>query len=244
MIIFKILKVILEVILFLVVFMFVATAIYGLFYYHTQKDMKLENVKIKKNRTYCEIGDPETAKAGFIFYPGGKVGFDSYNELLSKIAKEGYFCVVMGMPVNLAVLHPSRADKFLKKYKELYPNIENWYIGGHSLGGTIACKHAVARPNTYKGVVFLAAYPDKNDDMNGTGMKVLSMYGSKDNVFNMGRYTEYHHNFPEDFEEIIIEGANHGQFGNYGFQKGDNEADISHEEQIGFTAKKIVEFMN
>ncbi len=243
MIVLKILKVIFEVLLFLVALMLAATTVYGLDYYPTQKGMKLEDVKINKGKTFYEFGDPKTAKAGFIFYPGGKVGFDSYNELLSKIAKEGYFVAVMGMPVNLAVLHPGRADKFMKKYRKLYPNIENWYIGGHSLGGTIACKLAVKRPGTYKGVVFLAAYPDKPDDMNGTGMKALSMFGSVDNVFNRGRYSEFHGNFPEDFEEIEIPGANHGQFGHYGFQEGDNEAEISHEEQITIVAKKIAEFM-
>ena len=46
-----------------------------------------------------------------------------------------------------------------------------------------------------------------------------------------------------DVEEHIIEGGNHCQFGSYGFQKGDNEATVSHEQQIATTVGLIVDFI-
>ena len=41
----------------------------------------------------------------------------------------------------------------------------------------------------------------------------------------------------------MIEGGNHCQFGSYGFQKGDNEASISHEEQMYKTVETVVSFI-
>lgn len=43
---------------------------------------------------------------------------------------------------------------------------------------------------------------------------------------------------------IEIEGGNHGNFGSYGKQSGDNESKISGEEQINQAIKYTVELMN
>lgn len=220
--------------------MLTITSIYGLDFYHAEEHMDYaKGVKIKRSFGYMEYGDPEKCDKGFIFYPGGKVGLNAYGELLTRIAKNNIFCVVTGMPVNLAVLNPNAADKYIKKYKQLYPNIDTWYIGGHSLGGTIACKHAVNRPGVYDGVVFLAAYPDKNDDMNGTDMSALSIYGSMDSVMDREAYKNNYHNFKSDMREIVIDGGNHGNFGTYGFQNGDHTSLLNRIEQIDITARAI-----
>lgn len=221
------------------------TSIYGLDFYHAEEHMDYaRGVKIKRNFGYMEYGDPEFAKVGFMFYPGGKVGLNVYGELMTRIASKGYFCVVCGMPVNLAILNPNAADKYIKMYKEKYPEITTWYIGGHSLGGLVACKHAINRPGVYEGVVFLASHPDKDDDMNKTDLRALSIYGSIDSVLNRERYEANYDNFKKGMREIVIDGGNHGNFGTYGFQNGDHTSRIDRIEQINITAKAIVEFMN
>lgn len=220
------------------------TSLYGLNFYHAEKVMKYaKGVRIKRNFGYMEYGDGDTCEIGFIFYPGGKVGLNAYGELLTRVAQKDIFCVVCGMPVNLAVLNPNSADKYIKKYAKKFPNIKKWYIGGHSLGGTIACKHAVNRPGVYEGVVFLAAHPDKNDDMNKTDMRALSIYGSLDSVLSRERYSKYHDNFKMDMDEIVIEGGNHGNFGAYGFQNGDHTSTIDKYVQIDKTAEYIADFI-
>ena len=47
----------------------------------------------------------------------------------------------------------------------------------------------------------------------------------------MENYQKYYSNFPEDVIEEIIEGGNHANYGHYGAQDGDGEADITREEQ-------------
>ena len=222
----------------------VISSIYALDFYRAEDHMDYAaGVRIKRNFGYIEYGDPEYASVAFLFYPGGKVGLNAYGELMTRIASKGIFCVACGMPLNLAVLNTDAADKYVKKYSELYPNIKTWYIGGHSLGGTIACKHAIKRTNIYEGVVFLAAFPDKDDDMNGTGLRALSIYGSIDSVMNRAHYNEYGKNFPHDMREVVIEGGNHGNFGTYGFQNGDHTSMIPRTDQINIAAKAIVDFL-
>ncbi len=219
------------------------TSIYGLDFYHADERMDYaRGVRIKRGFGYMEYGDPDKTDVGILFYPGGKVGLNAYGELLTRVAEKNIFCVVCGMPVNLAILAPNEADKHFKKYSEKYPNIKTWYIGGHSLGGLCACKNAGKRPYRYKGVFFLAAHPDKNDNMNGTGMKALSIYGSIDSVLNRERYEKNRGNFPEDLTEVVIEGGNHGGFGSYGFQNGDHTTKIDKISQIDQTADAISKF--
>ncbi|NTW91111.1 MAG: carboxymethylenebutenolidase, partial [Erysipelotrichaceae bacterium] len=65
---------------------------------------------------------------GFIFYPGGKVESLAYLVLLDSIRNEGINVYLVKMPFNLAVFNINAADKIIEKY----PNIKQWYIGGHS----------------------------------------------------------------------------------------------------------------
>ena len=85
-------------------------------------------------------------KAGFVFYPGGRVEFTSYAPLLKKCAEEGILCVVVEMPYNLAFLGFNKGANI----PSLFPEVKNWYIGGHSLGGTMAANCAANNSNIFK----------------------------------------------------------------------------------------------
>ena len=49
--------------------------------------------------------------------------------------------------------------------------------------------------------------------------------------------------FPSNYEELVIEGGNHSQFGLYGKQQGDGTANISFSEQQDIIINKIVDFV-
>ena len=51
------------------------------------------------------------------------------------------------------------------------------------------------------------------------------------------------HLLPETAKHVIIEGGNHAQFGDYGWQDGDMEAKISMEEQLDITAAEMIDFI-
>ena len=179
-------------------------------------------------------------KAGFLYYPGGKVDCDAYAPLLSECASEGILCVIVKMPFNLAVFGINKGLDVL----EILPyDVDNWYIGGHSLGGSMAANCAANHPGMFNGIIFLASY----SSIDVSDYRVLSIYGSEDEVMEHRNYEKYKKNFPNEYSknliEIIIDGGNHSGFGMYGTQKGDGIATISNVDQIKITADSIIDFI-
>ena len=181
---------------------------------------------------------PEDAETGLIFYPGGKVEYTAYAPLMCALADHGVLCVLVRMPLNLAVLNVNAANSI----PEQYPQIKHWYIGGHSLGGSMAASHAAKNASAYDGLVLLASY--STADFSTYGMPVISIYGSEDGVLNMEKYAEYRRNLPAAFEEHIIEGGCHAGFGSYGPQDGDGVPTMTGEEQIAETVRLLTAFFN
>ena len=180
---------------------------------------------------------PESAQTGLVFYPGGKVEHTAYVPLMEALAAQGVLCVLIEMPFRLAVFDVNAADGV----QEEFPQIERWYIGGHSLGGSMAAAYLEEHENAFDGLFLLGSY--STADLSGTGLSVLSVYGSKDGVMNRDKYAECVKNLPTDFTEVVIEGGNHAQFGVYGMQSGDDAAKITNEAQILQTALEFASFV-
>ena len=162
---------------------------------------------------------PDTPTAGLIFYPGGKVENTAYAPLLHKLADKGILCVLVKMPCNLAVLDMNAADGIL----EDFPEVNSWYIGGHSLGGA------------------MAAY--STADLTGSRLRVYSTYGSEDGVLNREKYETDRSNLPANTTEVVIDGGCHAGFGRYGPQAGDGTPTISGEDQQQQTADALAAWM-
>ena len=184
------------------------------------------------------VFNPENATKGFIFYPGGKVEYTAYQPLMNACAKQGILCILVEMPFNLAVLDVNAADGF----QQMYPEIEEWYIGGHSLGGSMAASYLINHIDDFEGLILLGSY--STADLSKTELDVLSVYGSEDLIMNRVKYDENKSNLPNDFIEVIIDGGCHAYFGMYGEQEGDGKPSISNMEQIFLTAEEISRIMN
>lgn len=176
---------------------------------------------------------PEEVCAGLIFYPGGKVEYTAYAPLMHALAENGFLCILPHMRFNLAVLDVNAADG----YRELFPEVERWYLGGHSLGGSMAAVYAAKHTEEYEGLILLAAY--STVDLTESGLAVVSVYGECDQVLNREKYEKYRSRLPEDFSEFVIAGGCHSYFGSYGMQKGDGTPAITAEEQIATTVDYI-----
>lgn len=179
------------------------------------------------------VFEPENAVAGLIFYPGGKVEHTAYIPLMAACAKEGILCVIVEMPFRLAVLDKNAADGI----REDFPNVKNWYIGGHSLGGSMAASYLKKNAEGFDGLILLGAYATA--DLSETELQVLSIYGSEDGVMNREKYEKYKGNLPDDLIEVELIGGCHAYFGAYGEQKGDGTPILSQQEQISLTAEQI-----
>jgi hypothetical protein len=216
-----------------------ACAFYVNDYYRADMDAMVGVVQSKERYESQTLEDgtdifkPENAKVGFIFYPGGKVEYTSYIPLMDALARKGVMCVLLKMPFNLAVLDVDGAEGI----QEMYPEIENWYIGGHSLGGSMAASYLSENTSEYEGLILLGSY--STADLSKEDIKVLSVFGSEDKVMNKEKYDEYKINLPKDFSEEIIGGGCHAYFGMYGEQEGDGTPTITNVEQIQKTAEII-----
>lgn len=183
------------------------------------------------------VFEPDGATKGLIFYPGGKVEYTAYIPLMMACADRGVLCVLAKMPFNLAVLDMNAADGM----QDRYPDIREWYIGGHSLGGSMAASYLAKHTGEYKGLILLGSY--STADLSATELEVLSIYGSEDKVMNRKKYDENKAHLPRGFTEIVIDGGCHAYFGMYGEQDGDGIPKISNRAQIMFTAHAISDLM-
>ncbi len=156
---------------------------------------------------------------------------------MAACAEYGILCALVEMPFNLAVFDINAADGI----QEMYPDIEDWYIGGHSLGGSMAASYLADHTSDFAGLILLGSY--STADLSDSELKVLSVYGSEDEVLNKKKYDKNLSNLPEDFTEIVIDGGCHAYFGMYGAQDGDGTPTIGNEEQILFSASTIFNFV-
>jgi len=164
---------------------------------------------------------------GLIFYPGGKVDYRAYAPYAQAIASQGYLVVIVPMPFGLAVLAPGRASGVISAF----PAIRHWAVGGHSLGGAMAARYAYGHPTTVRGLVLWASYPASSDDLSRRDLRVVSISGTRDGLATDDKIAASRPLLPANTQWVVIEGGNHGQFGWYGPQSGDQEATISREGQ-------------
>lgn len=189
----------------------------------------LDSDSISKNDGVIEINNKKNIEIGIIFYPGAKVEYTSYLPILDKLSKQADVKVfLIKMPFNLAVLESNAADSIVENNKD----IDKWYIAGHSMGGAMASKYASNHKDKIEGLILLGAYiyGDYPEE------KTLTIYGEYNS--SVKEKISYHKNIVE------IKGGNHAQFGNYGKQKGDEEASITTNEQQDIAIDNIVKFIN
>ncbi len=247
--------------LIFVVAVVVAFRIYTANYYRADHKIisAVENLLDNEVNYYADddgavfIPEQKTIRAVIVFYPGGKVEYNSYYSLMYELSAHGYVCLLPKMPKNLAFLNVNAIDSMLKEHSELGEAADvDWYLAGHSLGGVAAATYLNSKfeedgdisdseAMNYRGLILCASYPTV--DFSKTDMRMLSIYGSEDGVLNMDRYTESKSLWPEDSKEYVIEGGIHSYFGSYGIQGGDGTPSITNETQIRITADVISDWI-
>jgi dienelactone hydrolase len=170
---------------------------------------------------------------GVLFYPGGAVAPEAYTQMLAGIAQKGYTVCTVKMPLDLAVFDAKKGLKYLDKFA----GVRRWIIVGHSLGGAMAGDVIESDSDKFKGLVFLAAYPNKS--LKDIAIPTLSIYGSNDKVADQSKIKD-EAKYPNAARFIEISGGNHAQFGTYGAQKGDGDASISANEQHKQTQNAVL----
>lgn len=199
--------------------------------YYRAEDVALDvlsqdsGLSVQDNLTVLSPSVP--SDTAIIFYPGAKVEAEAYLPLLEQIKQTGVTCILVHMPFRMAIFDANAAEDVM----EQFPEIQHWYMAGHSMGGAMASQFASGHQDEIDGLILLGAYiyGDYPDE------KTLTVYGS------LNQSVEDRIDYTENIVEI--EGGNHAQFGNYGPQKGDLPATISAAEQQAQTVDAISDFM-
>lgn len=200
--------------------------------YYRAEEVALEvlaqdsGITVQDNLTILSPTSP--ADTAIIFYPGAKVEAEAYLPLLDQIRQTGVICILVHMPFHMAIFDADAAEKVM----EQFPDIQHWYMAGHSMGGAMASKFASDHPDEVEGLILMGAYlyGDYPEE------KTLTIYGS------LNQSVEDHIDYTKNIVEI--QGGNHAQFGNYGAQKGDLPAEISAQEQQAQTVTAIEAFLS
>lgn len=184
--------------------------------------------------------DNSDIKGGYIIYQGAKVDAMAYGYYAQEVAKQGYLVGVVDAPFNVSFFSSNKVKEIMKEY----PTIDNWFIGGHSLGGVVASSYAYNHQSRIQGLILLASYPMNKNDFSNTNYPILSLTGERDGLSTPNKISETKHLLSRNAKIVELKGANHAQFGLYGEQKGDNEATISPQEQQTQMVQHTVQWLN
>lgn len=198
----------------------------------------LDESHIAVEEDWIKVG-ADTNRGNIVLYQGALVEPEAYLPLADQLSEKGYRVFIPYMPLNLSILRFSKVEDIM----EMYEDEGDWWLGGHSLGGTSASIYASDEYEKIDGLFFLASYPNDGSDFSDLELPVLSITGTQDHILNHDSYDSASSNLPVSAEFYQIEGGNHSNFGYYGFQNGDGESLISREEQHDIVAEQLDAFI-
>lgn len=175
---------------------------------------------------------------GIILYAGAKVEHAAYAYYAEQLAQEGYTVILPSIRLNFALLDANAAEEYI----DLYPEIDTWIVGGHSLGGVAAAMFANDHDDV-DGLILLGSYPSESSDLSKDSIDVLSLYAQFDGLTSLEKIEKSMALLPPDTTFVEIQGGNHAQFGMYGEQKGDQKATISTKQQQDIMVEDTIKWL-
>lgn len=175
---------------------------------------------------------------GVLFQPGAKVEARAYAAVLRPLAESGTTVVIVKQPLSIAFLALGAFDSA----RAAHPEVTRWVVGGHSLGGTVAAIEADSSGSGAEGLLLYASYPatDMSETLEGF---VLSISASNDGLATPADIDASKANLPPSSTFLVIEGAVHAYFGDYGPQPGDGTPTISHDDARRQISDASVQFV-
>jgi len=218
-------------------------AYFGVFAHHAPADVQ-ESVRADASVDVREAyggyvvtdADSDAERLGLVFYPGGRVAPDAYLPTAARIAERANVTVVVPkLRVNLAVFSQGRADAVV----DGEPQVDRWVVGGHSLGGAMACRYAGENPGTVDGLLLVGSYCDRPVGETPT----LAVLGTRDAVLDRDQFAANRENLPADHTVGRIDGMNHSQAGWYTGQRGGQPARIATAEAHRRLARAVADWL-
>ena len=167
--------------------------------------------------------DPEKARTqtGLVFYPGALVDPRAYVPLLRPIADAGFTVDIVKPPYGIALLSLRAPATVIAGD----PSVRRWVVGGHSLGGVAAASFAGRGNPEVRGLLLWASYPNRSLASHTT-LLVTSISAGNDGLATPAKIEGSRADLPPETRFVVVGGAVHAHFGDYGPQRGDGAPTI------------------
>jgi len=196
-------------------------------------------IKAEQSSDFFSFEPVKEFKEVLIFFPGAMVDPKSYVPLCRKIADNNIKVYLIKMPFRLA----SKGYNLPKELNLFADTTKTYILAGHSQGAKMAAQFVYENPTLIDKLILIGTTHPRDISLADSRVSIMKIYGSKDGVADEKSITDNKLKLPAKAKFVKIVGANHAQFGYYGFQLGDNRATISREQQQAETLKSMMEFI-
>jgi pimeloyl-ACP methyl ester carboxylesterase len=185
-----------------------------------------------------------------LFFPGGLVDPRAYAPLARAVAEAGYPVLLVELPYRGAFggAESVELQERISSALALIPASQTIVTGGHSRGAVVASallssKSEQSRKPVFSGAVLIATTHPRDVDLSQLTVPVTKIVGTRDGLASPDKVRTNANLLPEHTHWLWIEGANHSQFGWYGFQPMDRRATISATDQRRIMTDAVIEFL-
>ena len=200
-------------------------------------------VHVTRGDGYWALEPQARQGVGLLFFAGALVQPAAYAPLLRSIAEEGYLVVLIELP-RRGVFGGADGPEVLDRARAAMSQaagMTRWVAAGHSKGGAVAARFVRAGHPALAGLVLVGTSHPRDFSLADVELPVTRIFGTRDTVADVEKLEANRHHLPASTRMVRIDGGNHSQFGDYGFQPGDWPATITRAEQQRATRLAILE---
>lgn len=149
--------------------------------------------------------------AGVIVYSGAGCDIQGYAEIMHAMAEAGYLVVGPNMPFNYSIFDPYEADDI----RDAYPEITDWVMVGHSMGGAMAGMYAFENQDNLNGLILWDSYPPESNSLADSELPVMHIHRATLEGEPPQKFTDMQHLYPADATWVPVPGGIHMYFGSF-----------------------------
>jgi pimeloyl-ACP methyl ester carboxylesterase len=200
-------------------------------------------VTVTQGDGYWVLRPASPAAAGVVFFAGALVDPVAYAPLMRSVAEAGYMATLVGLPRRGVMGGADGPEVFARARAAMTASapVGRWVFAGHSRGGVVASMAARDAFPGMAGLVLIGTSHPRDFSLAHLQIPVTRVFGSRDTVADEDKLDATRPNLPAATRLVRIDGGNHSQFGNYGFQPGDWPATISREAQQSITRAALLD---
>jgi pimeloyl-ACP methyl ester carboxylesterase len=204
-----------------------------------------DSLRVTESDTYVRFQPASATRVAWMLIPGCPADPHAYAPLARAVALQGVLSVIVKVPYRCAPWPPHQAQLRQRVNGVIDTCFDcSWTLAGHSRGARHALEIASSLPaGRISSLVLIGSTHPRDTNYATLGIPVMKILGSDDGVAPVEEALSHRALLPSTTRWEVIDGANHAQFGHYGYQLWDHMARITREEQQKRVAELVVSSM-